>query len=221
VEVIVAALGLTALAGWPAYRALSLHRGIRGRADAFEALTEALSERHAHTLDLVRLASGYLMVDGPLLETVALARYYAMQARTVLARTRTETDLSWALARLMLAAQSQKELSGHPRFKALARGVKAAEDRAAAARTVFNDRTAALARAAGSPLGRVLTRGMGAGPWDQFELDPTVAREAMMTLLKPRPTPPPAPEGAPVAVSGAAASTAQSVPSVASVAFGT
>lgn len=218
-EVIVAGLGLTAAVGWLAYRTLALRRGIRGRVEAFETLTEALTERHAHTLDLVRLASGYLMVDGPLLETVALSRYYAMQARTVLARTRTETDLSWALARLMLAAQSQSELSGHPRFKALARAIVAAEDRAAAARERFNDRTRALARAAGSPLGRVLARGLAAGPLDPFDLDPTVAREAMMTLLKPRPTlEPGGAEGAPVAVSDA---TQRPVPSVASVAFGT
>jgi hypothetical protein len=210
-----AGVAAVAAAGWVIYVVRRLRLGLQGREAAFDALTDALARRHAHTLDLVRLASGYLVLEAPLLEAVALARYYAMQARTVLARTRTETDLSWALARLMLAADAHPELAGHPRFRSLAEAVIQAEDEAAAARTAFNDRTAAMARSCGGPLGRWLCHLMHSGAWDQFDLDPTVAREAMMTLLRPRPMPAAAaPEG------GGTAPGRKPVRSVASVAFG-
>lgn len=213
---LLAGLVAAAAAGWLIFTVRALRLRLRGREAAFHALTDALARRHAHTLDLVRLASGYLLLEAPLLEAVALARYYAMQARTVLARTRTETDLSWALARLMLAAESHTELAGHPQFRALAAQVVQAEDEAAAARTAFNERTAALARSCTGPLARVVCHALHGAAWDHFDLDPTVAREAMMTLLKPRPAPDAAvPEGSGTPVPGPAP-----VRSVASVAFG-
>jgi hypothetical protein len=214
---VLAGLAAAAAAGWLVYRMRALRGRLRERQAAFRALTDALERRHTHTLELVRLASGYLVLEAPLLEAVALARYYAMQARTVLARTRTETDLSWALARLMLAAEARPELAGHPQFRGLARAVMQAEDEAAAARTAFNDRTAALARSCGGALGRWLCHLMHAGAREPFDLDPTVAREAMMTLLKPRPTP----DAVAAAGSGTAAPGPKPVRSVASVAFGT
>lgn len=213
---LVAGLAVAVAAGWLTLRVRALRVKLRGREAAFHDLTNALERRHDHTLDLVRLASGYLVLEAPLLEAVALARYYAMQARTVLARTRTETDLSWALARLMLAAEARPELAGHPQFRALAGEVIRAEDEAAAARTAFNERTATLARTCTGPLSRLVCRLLHGGSWDQFDLDPTVAREAMMTLLQPRPAPDAAaPDGAGTPVSGTAP-----VRSVASVAFG-
>jgi hypothetical protein len=203
-------------AGWVFLRVRALRLKLQGREAAFCTLTHALERRHEHTLELVRLASGYLVLEAPLLEAVALSRYYAMQARTVLARTRTETDLSWALARLMLAAETHPELAGHPRFRALAEEVVRAEDEAAAARSAFNNRTAVLARTCTGPLSRFVCRLLHPGGWDQFDLDPTVAREAMMTLLQPRPAPETAtPEGTAPPTPGRLP-----VRSVASVAFG-
>jgi len=207
---------ICAAAGWLVYVVRHVRAGLRERESAFHALTDALARRHAHTLALVRLASGYLVMEAPLLEAVALARYYAMQSRTVLARTRTETDLSWALARLMLAAEGHPELACHPQFRGLAGAVMQAEDEAALARAAFNDRTTALARSCVGPLGHWLCHLMHAGAWDQFDLDPTVAREAMMTLLKPRPTPGAAANDA----VGTTAPGSKPVRSVASVAFG-
>lgn len=210
-----AGVAAVAAAGWVIWSMVRrLRAGLQGREATFQALTDALARRHAHTLELVRLAGGYLVVETALLEAVALARYYAMQSRTVLARTRTETDLSWALARLMLAADAHPGLAGHPQFRSLARAVAQAEDEAAQARTAFNARTAALARSCGGPLGRRLGHLMHSGAWDPFDLDPTVAREAMMTLLKPRPMPVAA------AAQGATGPGPRPVRSVASVAFG-
>lgn len=212
---LLAGLVVAAAAGWLLLTVRALRLRLKGREASFHDLTEALEHRHAHTLELVRLASGYLVLEAPLLEAVALARYYAMQARTVLARTRTETDLSWALARLMLAAEAHPELAGHPRFRTLAGEVVHDEDEAAVARTRFNERTAALARSCGGPFRRALCHALHEGPWDQFDLDPTVAREAMMTLLKPRPAPEGTPDGREAPAPGRVP-----VRSVASVAFG-
>lgn len=198
-------------AGWVLFKVRALRLRLRGREAAFHALTDALERRHAHTLDLVRLASGYLVLEAPLLEAVALARYYAMQSRTVLARTRTETDLSWALARLMVAAEGHPELAGHPQFRALAGEVVRDEDEAAAARAGFNERTADLAHACDGPVAHFLCHALHGGPWDHFDLDPTVAREAMMTLLQPRPAP---------EASGTTAAGSKPTRPVTSVAFG-
>jgi hypothetical protein len=181
-----AGLGALAAAGWLILRYRALRKLARERNAAFEALAEALAVRHELTLELVRLASGYLVLEAPLLEAVALSRYYAMQARSVLARTKTETDLCWALARLMLAAEGHPELTSHPRFLEAVREVAAAEDQAAALRERYNAAAEALARALKGPSGAVLGRVAHVDGAQLFELDPTVARQAMMTLLTPR-----------------------------------
>lgn len=198
-------------AGALALRYRSVRRLARARDAAFDRLVAALDGRHVLTLHLVRICSGYLVLEAPVLEAVALARYYAMQARTVLARTKTETDLCWALGRLMLAAEGHPELASHPRLRTVVRQVAAAEDRAAAARAAYNAASEALAAAVRGPLGRVLGRLAGVEAPLPFELDPTVAREAMMALLTPRPAP-----GAPDA-----AAPRPVAPPLASVAFGT
>jgi hypothetical protein len=209
-----AALAVLSLGGTAALLALRLRRLARDRDAAFAALVRALDLRHELTLHLVRICSGYLVLETPLLEAVALSRYYAMQARTVLAHTKTETDLCWALARLLLAAEDHPELATHPRLRMVVRQVASAEDLAAGARNAYNARAEALGRAIAGPLGRLLARSSDAERAHLFELDPTVARESMMSLLSPRAMPPvpstPAPTREPRRV----------VP-LASVAFGT
>lgn len=206
-----APLACLAPAGWIVLKARRLRALARARDAAFAELTAPLHDRHALTLHLVRLCSGYLVLEAPLLEAVALSRYYAMQARTVLAHTKTETDLCWALARLLLAAEAHPELASHPRLRAVVRQVAESEDRAAAAREAYNARAKALGGAIAGPLGRLLARPSDLEGAHPFELDPTVAREAMMALLTPRPAPA-APYPAPAARPAAP---------LASVAFGT
>lgn len=212
--------GLTALAclaplGWIALKLRHARRLARERDTAFAALNTALQARHALALHLVRICGGYLVLESPLLEAVALSRYYAMQARSVLAHTKTETDLCWALARLLVAAEAHPELASHPRLRTVVRQVATAEDRAAAARDAYNARAEALGRAISGPLGNLVARPSDVEGAHLFELDPTVARESMMTLLTPRsapPTPSPTPR---------AASAPRPVAPLASVAFGT
>jgi hypothetical protein len=208
-----AALACLAPAGWIALKARRVRVLARVRDVAFAALNETLQARHELTLELVRLCSGYLVLEAPLLEAVALSRYYAMQARSVLAHTKTETDLCWALARLLLAAEAHPELASHPRLRGVVRQVAEAEDRAAAARDAYNARAEALGRAIAGPVGHLLARPSDVEAAHTFELDPTVARESMMALLTPRPepaTPRPSPVPAP-----------RRATPLASVAFGT
>lgn len=187
-----AALAVLAPTGTIVLMMRRVRRLARERDAAFDALTSALHARHELTLHLVRICSGYLVLETPLLEAVALSRYYAMQARTVLAHTKTETDLCWALGRLLLAAEEHPELANHPRLRTVVRQVATAEDRAAAARVAYNVRAEALGRALAGALGRLLARPSDLEGAHPFELDPTVARESMMALLAPRsiPTPP-------------------------------
>jgi hypothetical protein len=170
------------LASWRLRRLLAL---VRRQDQALERLYDTLRERQELTVRLVELCVGYLVMERPLVEGVALSRSSAMQARTVLAHNKTETDLCWALARLLSAAEHHADLMRHPRFMQAVAELTVVEDNAARATITYNAQVAALARAMTAPLDGVVARLLGVRPGDLFELDPKLAREAMMTLMAP------------------------------------
>ncbi|MBI5137508.1 MAG: LemA family protein [Nitrospirae bacterium] len=163
---------------------------VRRRDQARERLYNTLRERQELTVLLVELCVGYLVMERPLVEAVALSRSSAMQARTVLARNKTETDLCWALARLLAAAEGHADLMHHPRFRWAATELAALEDNAARATLAYNAQVEALNQVLASPVGGVAARLLGARPGEAFELDPKLAREAMMTLMASGPAHP-------------------------------
>lgn len=175
-----------ALATWGATNYMKLQRLQAAREHALADLASALHERQDLTLDLVRFCGDYLVPEKTLIEAVALSRSYAMQARTVLARTKTETDLCWALARLLLAAENHPELLAQPRYADLTRRLAEAENRATQARNTYNHAVEELDAFLHGPSMRPLAHALHVIAGQPFELDPKIAREAMMTMLNPR-----------------------------------
>lgn len=163
--------------------AVSLNRRVQRRDEAMERLCRALHDRQELALDLTGLCSGPSMLETPLVEAVALSRCHAMQARSVLAKTKCETDLCWALARLMSAAESHEQLREHARFAQTAEALARAEDLAATATMAYNAEVEALDAALKGPVSRTLATLFGIVPGQLFELDPKVARESMMALM--------------------------------------
>lgn len=170
---------------WLLYAYIKLHRLCIARDQAFSDLSDALHRRQDLTLDLVQLCSGYLVLESPLIEAVALSRSYAMQARTPLAKAKTETDLCWALARLILVTADHQDLAGHPRLGELIEALGVAENDAAAAKARYNREVARLQDAISHADAGLLATLFHIGAGSLFELDPKVAREAMMTMLAP------------------------------------
>lgn len=177
-----------ALAAWAGTTHWRLAHIRRERDIALANLEAALHRRQDLTLDLMQLCDGHPL-EQPLLEAVALSRAYAMQARTVLAKTKTETDLCWALARLMLAAEADPQLARDDRFVTAVGAVIEAENLAAAAREAYNRHVMRMEAALSHPHVRLLARLLHISSGQMFELDPRVAREAMMSLLGPNASP--------------------------------
>lgn len=175
-----------ALATWGATNYMKLQRLQAAREHALADLATALHERQDLTLELVRLCADYLVPEKTLIEAVALSRSYAMQARTVLARTKTETDLCWALARLLLAAESHAELLAQPRFSELTTQLAESENHATQARNAYNRSVEELEDFLHGPSMRPVAHTLHMIAGQPFELDPKIAREAMMTMLAPR-----------------------------------
>ena len=157
--------------------------GCQRRDAHLESLYDALRERQELTLELVNSCSGRLPDEADLVEAVALSRCHAMQARTVLAKTKTETDLCWALARLLAAAEQDHELSGRQSFNDLLLALEAVENRAARATNAYNAEVAALKSAMHKPWTAAVARMAQLDAGFDFALDPRLAREAMMSLI--------------------------------------
>lgn len=170
---------------WLLYAYTRLHRLCTARDQAFSDLSDALHQRQDLTLELVQLCSGYLVLENPLIEAVALSRSYAMQAKTSLAKAKTETDLCWALARLILVTADHQDLAGNPRLDELIESLGDSENKAAAAKTRYNRQIARLEEALSHTDTGMLATLFHIGAGTLFELDPKVAREAMMTMLAP------------------------------------
>ncbi|MFQ5507893.1 MAG: LemA family protein [Leptospirillia bacterium] len=164
-----------------------LRRLARLRDQAMDALAAAFRVRQDLTLDLVKLCGGYLVMDDGLLEAVALSRSYAMQARSVLARTKTETDLCWVLARLLVTVEKHPDLASHPSFSAVSDALVNSEIHAAYARTQYNAQVEAIDNAVHHTPAWLAGKVFGIQPGQVFDLDPRVAREAMMSMLTPGP----------------------------------
>ncbi|MDH5527033.1 MAG: LemA family protein [Nitrospirota bacterium] len=203
-------MATVAIATWGATNFMKLQRLQATRDHALANLAAALHERQDLTLELVRFCASYLVPEKTLIEAVALSRSYAMQARTVLARTKTETDLCWALARLLLAAENHPELLSQPRYSELLTGLGESENQATQARNEYNRAVEELEDFLHGPSMRPLAHTLHMIAGQPFELDPKIAREAMMTMLTPRRATG-APEGAELAQ--------PMLPKVASVAF--
>ncbi len=147
----------------------------------FERLCRALHDRQELVLEL--MTCGPPTLDESILEALVLARYQAMQARTVLARTKCETDLCWALARLIAVLESHADLSAESRLVAVTEELSRVENRAAAATVAYNRCVERLCVALENPLNRGIVTVLGMTVVPPFELDPKVARESMMVLM--------------------------------------
>jgi hypothetical protein len=171
--------------------AVRLGRRRRRCRDAWAALERRLKERLELAPRVASIASLYIAWNDPRIMAVGAARREALRTHDVVARTRGEADLSLALGRLMAAMEAVPELERHADLAAALEALAEAENHAAAACLAYNREAEALALAARGPLGRIanaLWRRPGPEP---FELDPYVARRAVMAQLAAAPGPGP------------------------------
>jgi len=152
----------------------------RRRDRAWAEVERWLHARHGLAPRLASIASLYIPWNDPRVQAVGSARRAALQARTMVERTGREADLSLALGRLMVAMRDCPELARHADMAAVRAELVQAENGAAAARLTYNREAETLARELHRPLGRVvrlLRRMPGSEP---FEVDPYLAREAVL-----------------------------------------
>lgn len=152
----------------------------RRRDRAWAEVERWLHERHGLAPRLASIASLYIPWNDPRVKAVGAARRAALQARDMVDRSGRETDLSLALGRLMVAMKECPELARHADMAAVRAELARAENGAAAARLAFNREAETLARELHRPLGRLvgyLRRLPGAEP---FDVDPYLAREAVL-----------------------------------------
>ena len=185
-SVIAVGVGVALAAACPMILTLrKLHRLDRERNQALVSLAAVLRERQEVTLNLVSLCSGYLVMETRLIEAVVLSRYHAMQACSILARAKTETDLCWALARLTLAAEDHPSLAHHPDYRGGLEALKTVEREAVRATTAYNTCVERMDRELTRGVGSLAAPFSGVAPMAPFELDLALAREAMAMQLAP------------------------------------
>lgn len=177
-----------ALAGaWVVHALAGIRRQTRRREQARQEMERWLKERHALVPRVTSIASLYLAWNDPLVRTVGTARREALRARGMVERSGREAELSLALGRLMAALEGRPELVRHADMAALLANLERAENAAAAARLAFNRETEALERLLRRPVGR-MARALRRRPLpDTFDVDPYLARAAMMSQLATRP----------------------------------
>jgi hypothetical protein len=185
----IAMVGALAALGavWLAYAVAEVSAPARRRERARQAMDRCLRERHTLAPRVASIASLYVAWNDPLVQTVGAARREALRARGMVERSGREAELSLALGRLMAALEGRPELARHADLAAVITQLEAAENGAAAARLTFNRETEALEAAMRRPLGRLAARIRRLPLPETFDVDPYLAREAIMAQPVPRP----------------------------------
>jgi hypothetical protein len=158
----------------------------RRRERARREMERWLKERHALVPRVTSIASLYVAWNDPLVRTVGAARREALRARSMVERSGREAELSLALGRLMSALEGRPELARHADMAAVITELERAENGAAAARLVFNRETEDLEALMRRPLGRAAATLRRLPAPQTFDVDPYLAREAIMAHLAGR-----------------------------------
>lgn len=167
-----------------AYQAIALNRLVKRRDRLWLRIMGRLRERHALAPKLTAIASLYYAWNDPLLDGVTVARKHAMVAHDVADQSITEAELSWALARLILAAQSHPELVRHADFATITRCIDDVELQVAQMRQEYNRYTALIGDRMSHVGYAVWGSAIGIRAGEPFELDPLLARQAMMAQVQ-------------------------------------
>jgi hypothetical protein len=180
-------IAAAALAGvWVIQTLAQMSAMSRRRARAQREMERWLKERHTLVPRVASIASLYMAWNDPLVLTVGAARREALRARSMVERSGREAELSLALGRLMAALDGRPELARHADLAAVLTEMERAENGAAAARLVFNRETEALDDLMRRPLGRVAATLRRLPAPQTFDVDPYLAREAIMAHLAGR-----------------------------------
>ncbi len=160
-------------------------RSLARRRDAlWEAISTALRERQNLAPRMAAIASLYIPWNDPLVDDIAVARRKTIAAGSVTEQALTEAELSWALARLILAAEQRSELTRHADFYATIAAIEAVEAQVARLRSEYNRVAIVLGERVRNRAVRMLAALVGVEQREPFELDPLLARQAMIQSIQ-------------------------------------
>ncbi len=175
---------LCALTLWLIVQGVRTRAMARRRDALWRGISLALKERHSLAPRMAAIASLYIPWNDPLIDDIAVARRKTIAATSVTEQALTEAELSWALARLMLAAEQRTELTRHADFFATVAAIEQVEAQVARLRVDYNRVAIVLGERIRSGVARLLAAMMGVDQREPFELDPLLARQAMMLSIQ-------------------------------------
>lgn len=152
--------------------------------ESWRELDGQLRQRLLLAPQLVSIASLYIPWNHHLLEDVTRCRLDTFAAKTPHERMKAETELSWALARLMLKAEDHRHLTRHADFAAIFDQLQRTENQVARLRLVYNRNVTLLAEFLDGMEGKLVRLFHKVEEEEPFELDPLLARQAMMAALE-------------------------------------
>jgi|ERR1041384_7753278 LemA protein len=133
-------VGLIAIAGlWLMASYNGLVRLRQAVKNAWAQIEVQLKRRHDLIPNLVNTVKGYAAHERGTLESVISARAKATSAVLPADKIRAESELSGALARLMVVSEAYPELKANQNFTSLQTELTGTEDRIAFARQSYND----------------------------------------------------------------------------------
>ncbi len=156
----------------------------RERDQAWEAVKRFLKERYRETPELTSVASLYIPWSDPLIADVKDGRRLAMAARTMTERVHAEAELSWALARLMVAVEGHPQLKRHADLAAILSRISETDGTLSRLQADYNRRAVVLEDALGHFWNKAAGSVTGIRASDPFDLDPQLARQAMMVSIQ-------------------------------------
>ncbi|MFQ5507894.1 MAG: LemA family protein [Leptospirillia bacterium] len=171
-----------------------IFRYARSRDRLWEQIIHALKVRHSLAPKLVAIASLYIPWNDPLIKDVTTARLRAMSAVGVAHQAACEAELSWALARMMVAAEASDEIAHHADFATYAEELEEVENQVARLRIDYNRQTTLLSESFSHFWSGIAGRMGNTATSEPFDLDPLLARQAMMSTLVIHPPGGPHPE---------------------------
>lgn len=156
----------------------------KARDQAWEAVERYLKERYRETPELTSVASLYIPWSDPLITDVKDGRRLAMAARTMTERVHAEAELSWALARLMVAVEGHPQLKRHADLASILGRISETDSTLSRLQANYNRCAVVLEDALGSFWNRAASNVAGIKSSDPFDLDPQLARQAMMVSIQ-------------------------------------